>query len=400
MNTIVDCYGLHLVRLWHDADGVIRAKNETHKYVLASMDYDYYEHENRVYTPSDKISGEGSVMLDFREATTALEAVESLQRDIANDIYTDKSVVVLTIHDDDDGSLNYVENWVRSRPGVDFAPIPEYLRRSHHPDDMFVKECDYSHERCNFAVVTGVSFCFLYITRPVVSEKTTGEKRRRAVVDEPRTPLTRTISVHPTPEAIDPERRVFGDFYRFVKHFQGHIDLAACASISLHGKHLVCFNKVIQVSPPIIRATSFVRDTGEKETRLLHAPDVELEGDVVIMHRKRPVDINKVQMNAILGEFMRDCAGEVNGDVSMKLHDFYVLFHSFCQHQHGVFLSFVHMHLWFFDACADLYSAWVVKRDEEYYIRCMHVDVPTMLTAYEARGWNVHKGLARLELKQ
>ena len=395
MNVIVDCYGLHLVGLWHDADGVILARNEAHKCVLAAMDYNYYEHENRVYAPSDEISGERSVMLDFRDATTAIEAVKSLERAIADDIYTDKSVVVFTLHDDDDGSLNYVENWVRTHPGVDFAPIPEYLRRSHHPDDMFAKECDYSHERCNFAVVSRVSFCFLYITRRVVPEK-----RRREVVEEPMTPLTRTISVHPNPEAIDPEPRVLGDFYRFVKHFQGHGDLAACASISLLGKHLMCFNKVIQVSPPIIRVTSFDRDTGEKETRLLHTPDVELEGDVVIMYRKRPVDINKVQMNAILGAFMRDCAGEVNGDVSMKLHDFYVLFHSFCQYQHGVFLSFVHMHLWFFHACADLYNAWVVKRDEEYYIRCMHVDVPTMITVYEGRGWNVHKGLARLELKQ
>jgi hypothetical protein len=392
MNAIIDCYALHLVRDWNDDEGVIRAKSESHKFTLTSMDYDYYEQEDRVYAPSDKISG--SVMLDFRDAMTAPGLVESLQRDIDNDIYTDKSVVVLTLHDDDDGSLNYVENWVRSHRGVNFVDIPEYLRRAEHPDDMFAPDCDYSHDRCYFVVTSGVSIFFLRLTAQVVPQA-----KRRRVVDEPRTPLTRTISVRPTVGAIDQERRVFGDFHRFVKHFAGHTDVGACSSISLLGKYLVCFNKVIPVNPPIIRGSRFDRDTGKKETFHTPVEDVKIEDNVVVMHRNRAVDINKDQMNSILCEFVKDCAVEVNGDVYMKLHDFYMLFHSFCQYKHGVFLTYIHMHLWFFQACADIFNVWVVERGGEYFLRCMHIDFTAVLVDFEERGWNVHKGLARLELK-
>lgn len=406
MNAIVDCYALHLVRDWHDADGVIRAKSESHKYTLACMDYDYYEQEDRVYAPGDKIPHDLSVMLDFRDCFAGGPGlVQSFEDDIAKDIYTDKSVIVFTLHDDDEGTLNYVENWVRSRPGVSFANIPEYLRRAEHPDDMFADSVDFSHDRCNFLVTRGVAIFFVHLTvgrvRDVCdSVDSLPEAKRRRTVDEPRTPLTRTISVHPDPGAIDTERRVFGDFYRFVKHFQGHGELSSCASVSLLGKYLVCFNKVIPVTPPIARGTRFDRETGNKETFMLPLSEIQIEDNVVVMHRKRAVDINKVRMNAILGEFLKDCGAEVNGDVFMKLQDFYMLFHAYCQYQHGTFLSFVHMHLWFFQTCADLYKAWVVERGGEYFLRCMYIDFPTMATAYEARGWMIHKGLARLELNR
>jgi hypothetical protein len=404
MNTIVDCYALHLVRSWSDHGDVIRVQNEGHKYILETMDSRYYDREDRVCTAEDTIADSCHVMLDFREQTNVKKLMAQFEEDIVRDIYTDRCVVVFTLHDDDDGSLNYVEHWVRGKPEVNFIAIPEYLRRSEHPDEMFSPEYDFSRDRWNFAVAHGVVYFFLELNtgktirrgvRKVVKE-VNNDRTKRVRVEEPMSPVSKMIEVNPNPFAIDMESRVFGDFNRFVKFFTGEEQLSKCSSISLLGKYLVCFDRVVPATPPIVRATRFIRETGEKEAFLVPISDVVIVENVVVSHRDRFVDVNKSELNKMLALFLNEANVEINGDVCVELHDFYVLFHTYCRHEHGFYLNYLHMHLWFFQSCGDLYNTWVVKRDNKFYVRCMNIDVIAVTSDFKSRGWEVHKNLAQI----
>lgn len=403
MNTIVDCYAMYLARDWDDADGVVRVCSHMHKLTFDSMYSTYYGRENNVYAPGDKIPRERYVMIDFRQDKSVSSLMEKFEQDILHDdIYTDKSVIVFTLLDDDDGSMNYVEHWVKNHPEVSFIEIPEYLRRSEHPNEMFRTSYDFMKDRVNFVIANGVTYFFMELEIGKSQFEDCGDSvdsmplvKRRCV--EPHSPVARRIEVELNPHAVDTEKRVIGDAFRFVKHFNGHMELQSCASVSLLGKYLVCFNQVIPATPPIARGVRFDRETGEKEVFILPLSEITIENNVVVNHRKRPVDVNKHLLKSMFTRFLEVSEAEINGDVSMELQDFYILFHAFCKYECGFNLTSLHMHLWFFDACGE-FKLWVVKRNDLFHVRCLHIDVRRTLKTFSTLGWNPHKTLARLEI--